>query len=223
MKTLSIITASLLCSLGYSQATTNIRNDTGMVDSGLAFTKSELGAAPTGSPYFDDKYHPAQISGGSVMAVRYNAYSDQLEYMADNQLRSVMPELNMVVKPSDGSYSYKFTEYVGEKGKTMGYLVLLEDNPKVKLYAQQRVSLQKETQPSNGYATYRPANYKKMPVKYYIGKNDGAIVELPVKKKKLVALFPSNEADIAAFLNSNKLNEENEMDMVKLAKFLDSL
>lgn len=222
MKTFITIALAAICGLGYSQ-NTNLRNDQNLAGQGMIFGKSELGAPPTGSQYFDENYHPAQISGGGVMALRYNAYTDQLEYMEDNQLRSVMPELNMIVKPSDGSYPYVFTEYVGEKGKTMGYLVFLEDNPKVKLYAKQRVLLQKESQPSNGYANYRPANYKKMPVKYYISKNDGAIVELPVKKKKLVALFPNNEADIAAFLNSNKLDDESEMDMVKLAKFLDSL
>jgi hypothetical protein len=222
-----LLSLTLLCcfftSLISAQATTNLRNDMGLVDSGLAFTKTEKGAAATGSPYYDDTYRSAKLSPQAVTPIRYNANTDRIEFMAGAETRMLMPQKDSVIQTMDKKYAYIYTDYVFEGNNEEGYLIILAESPKVKVYSKQRVGLQAETESSNGYQTYRPASYQKKPMKYFIKIDSDPIVQFSAKKKELIKLFPGKETEITEYLKKNKVDSDNENDMVRLGGFLSSL
>ncbi|WP_447635152.1 hypothetical protein [Flavobacterium microcysteis] len=178
-----------------------------------------------GSKYFNETFLPARIAGSNeIILVRHNAYTDDMEVSINNEVKLVPSELNMVINMTNSATSYEYVEYTNEKGvKKTGYLKLISNNPKVKIYKSETVYLKPEVHPSSGYDSYQPATYAKSKDEYFFKLGESEIKTLPLKKKAIVSIVPEKEKEIASFIKENKISFSEEADLNQLGKFINSL
>lgn len=219
MKTIFLWSAVLTFSMGFAQ--TLFYNPT--TEGRMIYTKSD-GKKFEGSPYFEEVFRPVRFDNGSVRQLRYNAYTDALEYTSeDNATMMLLPTKDSIIRTADNRHRYVFTGYMFENKLKDGYLLHLGNFNNVTLYARHSVTLTAESKPSNGYSTYRPAAYKKMPVQYMVKVGDNTIVPFSTKKKELAKLYPDKETQISDYLKKNNVDAENEAQMTEFARFLGTL
>lgn len=178
-----------------------------------------------GSKYFNETFLPAKIAGtNEIILVRHNAYTDDMEVSINNEVKLVPAELNMMINMTNSATSYEYVEYTNEKGvKKTGYLKLISNNPKVKIYKTETVYLKPEVHPASGYDTYQPATYAKSKEEYFFKLGESEIKSLPLKKKVIVSIVPAKEKEIASFIKENKISFSEEADLNQLGKFINSL
>lgn len=178
-----------------------------------------------GTPFEDEKYMPARISGvNEVAMIRYNAYADQIEVEVEGATYNLpkKDEYNEIVfVGSNKTISLK--SYSDSKGvNTYGYLYEIASGKKSKVYLKKIVILTPEKEPISSYDSYVPAKYNSGNDEYYFELN-GQIKFMPKGKKDLIALFPNKKSEIQSFLKQNKISFKEESDIIKLSEFLGSL
>ncbi len=178
-----------------------------------------------GSKYFNETFLPAKIVGSNeIILVRHNAYTDDMEVNVNDQIKVVPAEVNMVINLTNSTTSYEYVEYTNEKGvKKEGYLKLISNNPKVKIYKSEVVYLKPEVHPASGYDTYKPATYAKSKDEYFIRLSGSEVKPLSLKKKAIVSIVPEKEKEIASFIKENKISFSEDADLNQLGKFINSL
>jgi hypothetical protein len=207
-------------------ATAQVSNRVGDSDGRLLSTKREKGQPATGSMYLNEKFMPARLSNSqNTMMLRYNAYSDYFE-MNDQQAEETqnLPKTEgVVITFVNNNESYTVVNYKTEKGESVsGYLNIISDSPKVKIYRRESIILQPEVVPNNSYAAYKPANYKKAGDEFYIKINDGEAVYID-GKKDVAKLVPAKSKDILDFIKKNKIDLEDEIGLQKLGSYMETI
>lgn len=179
----------------------------------------------SGSKYFNESFLPAKIGDSNeILLVRHNAYTDEIEVSINNEVKIVPAELNMPINLTNSATSYEYVEYTNEKDvKKQGYLKLISNNQKVKIYKSEAIYLKPEVHPASGYDTYKPAAYTKLKDEYFIKIGDSEIKTLPLKKKVIVAIVPNKEKEIASFIKENKISFSEEADLIQLGRYINSL
>lgn len=178
-----------------------------------------------GSKYFNETFLPAKIAGSNeIILVRHNAYTDDMEVSINNEVKVVPAELNTVINMTNSPISYEYVAYTNEKGvKKEGYLKLISNNPKVKIYKSETVYLKPEVHPASGYDTYQPATYAKSKDEYFFKLGESEIKTLPLKKKAIISIVPEKEKEIASFIKENKISFSEDADLNQLGRFINSL
>ena len=64
---------------------------------------------------------------------------------------------------------------------------------------------------------------KKESPEYYIQLNNGEIVYMPTKRKKIMKLIPGKEKEIKAFMKENRIKTSRDKDLEKLGHFMSTL
>lgn len=189
-------------------------------------TRKEQSQAATGSMFVNEKFMPAKVSTyPTVVLLRYNAYADFFE-MSNPQLQDVkaLPKdatLEITFPSEDKKYVY--TDFTKEDGsKQSGYLVVLSDNPKLKIYKKESVTMTAEYFPTNSYQSYKPANYKRGTDEFYVKVGDGEATFFD-GKKDFAKLVPAKSKEVLDFIKSSKINLENATDLQKLGQYTNSI
>ena len=217
---------NLLCTAFFAVAsfTANAQiNQTPVHSGGQIYVQAEKGLAATGSMFTSEQYMPAKTSNNdaTTLLLRYNAYSDLFE-MSNPQEQStkVLPkQRNVVVTFTQNNESYVYETYKTEKGETVtGYLNVISNNPKVKIYKRERVYLQQGSVPANSYQTAKAPAYKRAADEYYvqIGNAEANFFD---DKKDYAKLIPGKSKEVLDFIKANKINVENATDLQKLADY----
>lgn len=220
-KLLIIIPAVLISSMAVAQQT--YVDNSGSVN--LIYNKKAPSEPAQGTQYYIEAFVPAKIDGSKdITPVRYNAYSDELEIKVNEEIMVLQPKENMTVRLTNNKASYQYVEYTDKENVgSQHYLVLISENPNVKIYKKERIYLQPEEHPTGGYQTYKPPMYKKADFEYYIQKNNGPVTFMSTKKKDILALVPGKENEIKAFIKENSISTSDDEDLKKLGAFLNSL
>lgn len=177
-----------------------------------------------GSPFDEEKYMPAKISGVNETAmVRYNAYSDQIEVEVEDKSYFLpkKDEYNIITFiGTDKIISLK--SYIDSKGiNTYGYLFEIASNPNSKVFVKKQVVLTPEKEPISSYDSYVPAKYNKAIDEYYF-EHKGQIKLMAKSKKDLINMFPNKKTEIQSYLKENKVSFKDEKDIIKLVTFLET-
>jgi hypothetical protein len=178
-----------------------------------------------GSPFDDEKFMPAKISGvNEVAMIRYNAYVDQIEVEVEGSTYNLPKKddySQIVFVGTNNTISLK--SYIDSKGiNTYGYLFEITSNSKSKVYLKKIIVLTPEKEPISSYDSYVPAKYNSGTNEYYFELN-GQIRFMPKGKKDLIALFPNKKTEIQSFLKQNKISFKEESDIIKISEFLGGL
>jgi hypothetical protein len=187
----------------------------------------EKAMATTGSMFINEQFFPAKISDNPTpVLLRYNAYSDYFE-MSNPQEQStqiVPKQAGKVITFVNNGEEYTLVNYLS-KGKEVanGYLNIISESPKVKIYKRERIFLQAGTIAENSYQTSKPAMYKKASDEFYIQLADAKEASYFSSKKDIAKLAPAKSKEILDFIKTNKIDVENVSDLQKLGTYMQTI
>ena len=169
-----------------------------------------------GSPFTDKNFQKAKTEDGNIIPVRYNSFTDQMEYFTGIDIY-ILP----VTTP--------FKKFVFEGGKKevivyttsgeIGYYFELVSG-KNRLLKKVRSNFKNEIPSNNTYVSSTPARFEMMKPRYFI-LNDNQIIEIPKNIKDLLSSY-SNNQDLENFIKKNKIKSNQEEDLIKLVLFLNT-
>lgn len=179
-----------------------------------------------GNPYYNGtSFLKADIPGYSkkLQELRYNAYSDEMEFSSDNEVYIADKEPGMVVGFEDLNKKYICLNYNFGFGDRYGYLVLLVSNPqKYSLYKREKFELLKGEKSINGINKDRNDYYSKEKDLYLLGYQKD-FKKLDNSKKSLLEVFNSKSNEVENYLKTNKINLKKEADLIKLITYVNTL
>ena len=220
-KLFMILPAALISSVAVAQQT--YVAPSGSV--GLIYSKKAPSEAAQGTQYYIEKFNPAKVDGSNdVNLVRYNAYTDELEMKVNEEIVVLQPKDNQIIRLVNNMAAYEYVAYTDKENVSQQhYLVLISDNPNLKIYKRERIFLQPEQQPSGGYQKYKAPMYKKLDPEYYIQMNNGQVVYMSDKKKDVLALIPGKENELKNFVKENSISTTDDEDLKKLGNYMSTL
>lgn len=222
MKSLNLFCAALL---GAASLTANAQINQTPVHSGGSqiVVSGEKALAATGSMFINEKYLPAKVAGNdNVVLLRYNGYSDYFE-LSNPQEQSVksLPKVNnAVITFTSTGEEYILVDYKTEKdGTRKGYLNIISNNPKIKIYKRERIYLQPGSTASNSYQASKAPLYKRASDEFYVKVGDAEAIYFD-GKKDFANLVPGKSKEVLEYVKKNKLDLENATDLQKLADYV---
>ncbi len=175
-------------------------------------------ANTTGSKYLSDNFQNARVNKGEQnFLIRYNAYSDIMEYKNGADVLELIKEKNTHFIFQDGTV-YELFSYNLKSASLERYHKVLVENKNVKISKFESIKLIPAKKALNSYETDTQAAYKANKEVYFITYNNQT-VEFDGKQKSLEKIIPGKADVIKAFYKENKI-KENDSDMIKLGNFL---
>jgi len=225
MKNLSFILtafASLSTLVASAQYSTRVADS-----DGRSLTERKEKSQPaTGSMFVNEKFMPAKISGNAApVLLRYNGYADNFEMSNPqaNETKTLPKDPNSTITFVADDKKYVLADYVKEDGNTNnGYLIVVNETAKVKIYKRERITMTPEFFPTNSYQSYKPANYKKADDEFYVKLGDKEPVFFS-GKKEFAKLVGGKNKEVLDFIKKNNINTEKEADLVKLSAYVETL
>lgn len=193
---------------------------------GQIITTAEKPMSAVGSMYINERYMPAKVSGNEqIVLVRYNAYSDyfELNNPQEGKTQTLPKQPNVNITMSATGEVYSLQQYKTEDGEEIvGYLNVISDKPKVKIFKRERIYLQPGKIADNSYSSSKPATYKKADDEFYVKINDGETVFVS-GKKDVANLIPGKSKEVLDFIKKNKLDLEKATDLQQLSGYLETI
>lgn len=178
-------------------------------------------AAVTGSKYIMETFESAKVNNGTQdFMIRYNAYTDMMEYKTGKDVLELIKEKNTHFVFQDGTvyelFKYEFKNNVVER-----YHRVLVSNKNATISKYQSMKLVPASKASNSYESDTQATYKANKDVYFITYNNQTF-EFDGRQKSLEKIISGKADAIKAFYKENKI-KENDSDMIKLGNFLATL
>ncbi|MDY8136683.1 hypothetical protein [Aquimarina sp. 2201CG5-10] len=168
-----------------------------------------------GSIYMKSRYKEASVidekSGTFDANLRFNIYTDAIEYTINSNLYEVMKRPTIHVR-IDGDYLY-YCDFKNQRGlKRSGYYVLVELNEKYRIYKKLTLNI---TEPEKNTLTQlgEPGRIKSITT-YYLEEN-GMIMELPTSKKDMLATFSDKQEELKKYIKKEKIRLRKEEDLIR--------
>jgi hypothetical protein len=192
---------------------------------GYIYNKKGESQPATGTQYYVENFFPARINDAKDIAlVRYNAFNGEMELKINDQVNVLQPSDKQAVTLTNGKTSYQYLAYTNKDNtESQGYLIVLNNDPKFKIFKKERIELIPEHQPAGGYDKYKAAFYKKLDPHYFVQTGDGKIIYTDAKKKDFQKMFEGKEKEISAFMKENKIDTSDDADLAKLGAYISSL
>jgi len=185
-----------------------------------------LAAKPKGSQYLKEMFASAKVENIDQKSfMRYNVFNDEFEFITPKNDTLILDKIldlgniNFIATNT----RYKYVTYTNTNGKlTNGYLISLYEKNGFELFKKQNITFIEEKIAKTTLEVNMPAKYVNSSDTYYLRTNNNGIVEFPSNKKELVKLFVERKAAIEAFIKENKIDFDQEKDMIKIIDFLSS-
>lgn len=177
-----------------------------------------------GSMYFIDAFLPAKIEclKDNVPPLRYNAYKDEIEFKKDNELYYIVKTDSCDVTIDTRRYRHVY--YQENNETTKGYLLVLSSNLQAKhlLFRKDKIKYNQPVLATTSYQSDKPASLTKEDPVYFLSTSLG-IIQMPKKKKELLALFPEKASEVEKFVKEKKISFSDEKDLLLLTEYLSTL
>ncbi|MEZ4858865.1 MAG: hypothetical protein R2781_08655 [Flavobacteriaceae bacterium] len=182
-----------------------------------------------GSPYFHDSYTLGSIIKDNEIfaeniALRYNIYNDI--FIGKINLISIEDEAKTIIKSEEfkikmGNNLFIALPSYGNPNALQYYQVLMTGN-KGTLYKKNEKIYKERVMATTTLTRDIPPAFKDK-ASYYFADFEGHFNELPSSKKKIIELFGNNQKEMAEYIKKNKLNINNENDLIRLFRFYETL
>ncbi len=215
--------AIFILTLGIFSITSNAQVQINTGGGILSFSKSPdfNDANTTGSKYLSDAYQSTKVNKGTQdFMIRYNAYTDMMEYKTGTDVLELIKEKNTHFVFQDGSV-YELFQYDLDGKSHNRYHKILTDKNGVKVSKFQSIKLVPGKKASSSYDSDTQPAYKANKDVYFITYNNQTF-EFDGKQKSLEKIISGKADAIKAFYKENKI-KENDSDMIKLGNFLATL
>ncbi len=181
----------------------------------------------TGSPFINEEYLACEIFYGDKsygkIYYKYNAYNEEIQIK-----NSVYKKEFSALKRDKEVYiitngiPLKFQDFLNKNGKKLkGYLFSLVQN-RYSLYKRENVKYTEPSKAPSSFSKDIPAKFRKF-VAYYFQKENGEIVELEPKKKKILNWLSSKDKNLLenwADFKTKKFHKEK--DLIEIFNYLNS-
>lgn len=173
-----------------------------------------------GNKYYKEEYKIAEIYVNNKKiheyAVRYDAYSDEIEVAANNKTFALSKGKNIRVLLKDSEYKLLDTE------DKKGYFIILNKNKEISLVLKARKKIKKAVQAKSGYGAEVPPSFIKE-YTYFIQEKEGGLKEIKLKKKDIIAVLKDKKDQIEEFASSKKINFKKEEDVITVIDYYNTL
>ncbi|WP_147406095.1 hypothetical protein [Aquimarina sp. BL5] len=177
-----------------------------------------------GSIFKHLRYKDASVidekSGTFDTKLRYNAYSDALQYKKGSKL------FELVKSPTshariDGDYYY-YCNFKTQRGlKRPGYYVLVELTERYRIYKKYSVKITEPNKKGSASGTSTPGKVQ-IQTAYFLEER-GVIMELPMNKKKILAALSDKEEELKVYMKKEKIKVRKEEDLIRLVSRYNAL
>jgi len=191
----------------------------------FGLTQAEFNAIKNGM-YPNPNYLPGSIyENGKEMVrdlpMRYNAYTDEIEVKEKRQsedYQTLEKNENVSVKIAYDPYIYLPDNGIKEKS---GFMNVLVDGEKYKLYKKETVTFHPLVKAQTGYDSDSPARFTQN-VYYYLVQN-GNLMDIPSRKSKVVDMLENENSGMKSYIKKSKLDVRKEAGLKKAVEHLDTL
>ena len=173
-----------------------------------------------GSEYFDEKFKPANVNyfGKDLnqnIFLRYNAYSDEIEFTNNPKTQSsdkiLMKNINISCKIEGEKYIY--TDYIDENDfRKKGYLIELFSGNNYELYGKRLKIFMEGSNAKTSLERSFPSRFAEKH-KYFISKNNNTKVEVKLNKKSIIDFLGVDEELIKKIIKERKLKFKQSSDL----------
>ena len=185
-----------------------------------------------GSYYFQQEFKKARVVyfgeelKGEVY-LRYNAYTDEMEFWkgepGQKKVEEILLKSAKVDCEIEGEY-YKLLPYRSKVNNfpLIGYLIVLNDGAKYKLYLQRKKVFMDETKARTSLEQSLPARFVDDITLYY---SIGDETPLPLRKSKrgLAKIFKGQEKELKEFLKRENIRLKTNEDYVKVFAYFNKI
>lgn len=169
-----------------------------------------------GSPYYKKDFETAKIVKDYNTLVRYNIYTDEVEFQKDGQT---------FILPKEEKLSYIYflaskenLKFLNTNDQLSGYFFELVSG-KFMLYKKLKIIFIDLVKASSGYKEDEPASFQILDPKYYI-KTERGYIKNPKNPTDVIEQIPEKKEELNSFFKSNKIKFNKEEDLIKLVNFL---
>lgn len=222
----NLIISTVLFFVGGTVLFAQIRDDKPIKMSGTSITANsaakDLGP-DVGSPYYNDAFMLSEVENyPEKLALRYNAYTGDMEFQQDGEVYTLLKEEYPKVLLGPQKKEYVYTPYEQNGNAQKGFLIKLNESETHPAYKSERISYTEPREAKSHYDSDKPGIYKQEKPDYFIQWN-GRIREVPANKKRFAKMFGSHEKRVLDFINKNKIQLHSDTGITEISKFLDSL
>ena len=184
-----------------------------------------------GSPYLTDDFIKSKVYFGEEFVgdffIRYNALNSELE-IKESDLAEERPKrllANQDLRVKYGKRELLFTTYITKKDETKnGYLSIISKGDKFTLYHRLAVKFSEGKAAANSMVNDIPSRYAHFVEYYYLKNGVDRIDQLQQKKGALLKILDKEyKDDVNSFLKTEKINLDNEEDLIKTFEYINSL
>jgi hypothetical protein len=177
-----------------------------------------------GSPYLSEKFEIGQIrtpedSVFANLGLRYNAYSDELEFQKGADIYNVAFK-TIVKKAEFGGSTFTCKSFEVDGTTREGFFKILAEG-KATLLVRYKIRFldRKEV---GAFTDYQPARFEEPSAQYFIAFN-GHEAKLFYTRKGVLVLLNDQKAAITNYLSKNKFSLTDEQGLVKLISYYNTL
>lgn len=169
-----------------------------------------------GTLYMHHKYKESSVidekSGTFDAKLKYNIYTDALEYKSGSEYYSVNKTPTIHARIDDNYFYY--CEFKNQRGLNRnGYYILVELNDKYRIYKRYTLEIK---EPSLTTMTQLGESGRLKPIVTYFIEERGTIVELPMNKKEFLATFSDKGSELGSYIKKEKIRVRKEEDLIRL-------
>jgi len=178
---------------------------------------------PVGSPYLQQAFLSANVEDLNIKAfMRYNVFNDEFEFITPKNDTLILDKIEDFGKINFPGLQkkYRLVVYTDNGRLTNGYLIELHSKVDYTLYKKENIGFTEEKIAKTTLESAMPAKYTKSVDTYFLKAASGNTTEFPTGKKALIKMFPDKKQAIETYLKTNKINFDNESDLIKIVDFL---
>jgi hypothetical protein len=178
-----------------------------------------------GSPYLNDDliegYATFRLGDSAVHYLRYNIYSDEIEYLKGNQLYVIDNEEKLDRVYVDG-HTFFFTPYSIRNSVKTGYLELLVSG-KAKLYIKYNVDFEKAENAQSSYDKPKPPRFVNKLPQYFYSLYGAPIVDFNNDSGGLEVVGKDHYEQLKTYAKKEKLKLRKTEDLIQIFKYYNTL
>jgi len=177
-----------------------------------------------GSPYLDDQFSPGTVvsTDGSVyndLPLRYNGYSDDLEFKKGNKTYNIQPKTR-VKRAEFGGKIFSCLPFE-DAGKTNNGYFEIKVEGKASFLIRYSVKFFEKEQ-VKPFADPKPARFEGKEKSYYVT-IDGNVAKQILNKKGLIGLFGQKKDEMESYISKNKLSIREDESLSKIISYYNNL
>ncbi|WP_299532264.1 hypothetical protein [Ulvibacterium sp.] len=177
-----------------------------------------------GTVYWDKEFKKgfALLNGhkNKELLLRYDAYSDEIEYLDDEDKRMLFQRSEYMGAIID-SITYRYIDYLDGGEKKSGFFNPLNEGETI-LYLRNTKTIFYKA-PENGYESFIPPKFIQN-TSYYLKRKDRPAMPLnDLSKKEIFAVLWEHYADLRTYARENKLRMRTVEEVIQVLNYYDSL